>query len=116
MTRCIVSDSMPTPRTVRVLPRGNWQDESGEVVQPGVLGFLPPPKVDGRALNRLDLAQWLVAPENPLTARVFVNRLWKLCFGIGLSKVLDDVGSQGELPNNPALIDWLALYGARRMP
>ena len=106
--RCIVSDSMPTPRVVRILPRGNWQDESGEIVQPGLPGFLPAPKVEGRALNRLDLAQWLVAPENPLTARVFVNRLWKLCFGTGLSKVLDDVGSQGELPNNPALIDWLA--------
>ena len=106
--RCIVSDSMPTPRVVRILPRGNWQDESGEIVQPGVPGFLPGPKVEGRALNRLDLAQWLVAPENPLTARVFVNRMWKLCFGTGLSKVLDDVGSQGELPNNPALIDWLA--------
>lgn len=108
ITRCIVSDSMPAPRTVRILPRGNWQDETGEAVQPGVLGFLPQPNVDGRPLNRLDLGRWLVAPENPLTARVFANRLWKLCFGTGLSKVLDDVGSQGELPNNPSLINWLA--------
>ena len=105
--RCIVSTSAP-PRVVRVLPRGDWQNETGEIVEPGVPAFLPQPKVDGRKLTRLDLGQWLVAKENPLTARVFVNRLWKMYFGTGLSKVLDDVGSQGELPNNAALIDWLA--------
>src|SRR5690606_31520359 len=66
------------PRVVRVLPRGNWMDESGEVVMPGVPGFLPqPPAKDGR-LTRLDLADWLVSTENPLTARTLVNRLWKL--------------------------------------
>jgi hypothetical protein len=107
--RCLVSVSMPQPRVVRILPRGNWLDESGEVVAPGVPAFLPqPPDADKRKLTRLDLAQWLVARENPLTARVFVNRIWKQFFGIGLSKVLDDVGSQGEQPNNPALLDWLA--------
>jgi hypothetical protein len=104
----LVSEAMPQPRVVRILPRGNWQDESGEVVEPGVPAFLPQPSVDGRRLTRLDLAQWIVAKENPLTARVFVNRLWKLYFGIGLSKVLDDVGAQGEPPMNPALLDWLA--------
>ena len=107
IARCLISESA-TPRVVRVLPRGNWLDESGEVVEPGVPAFLPQPKIEGRKLTRLDLAQWIVSPENPLTARVFVNRLWKLFFGTGLSKVLDDVGAQGEPPVNPELLDWLA--------
>ncbi|HYR57796.1 MAG TPA: PSD1 and planctomycete cytochrome C domain-containing protein, partial [Chthoniobacteraceae bacterium] len=107
--RCLVSESMQTPRTVRILPRGNWQDESGEIVEPGVPEFLPQPaNADKHRLSRLDLAQWIVSKENPLPARVFLNRLWKLYFGIGLSKVLDDVGAQGEPPVNPALLDWLA--------
>ncbi|MEO7318632.1 MAG: DUF1549 and DUF1553 domain-containing protein, partial [Chthoniobacteraceae bacterium] len=108
IARSLVSESMPAPRVVRVLPRGNWLDESGEIVEPGVPAFLPQPKVEGRKLTRLDLAQWIVSPENPLTARVFVNRLWKMFFGTGLSKVLDDVGAQGEPPVNPELLDWLA--------
>ncbi|MBX6311482.1 MAG: PSD1 domain-containing protein [Isosphaeraceae bacterium] len=98
------------PRTTRVLPRGNWQDESGEVVAPGVPQFLPqPPNPEGRRLTRLDLARWLMAPENPLTARVFVNRLWKQFFGTGLSAVMEDVGAQGEWPSHPELLDWLAV-------
>ena len=97
------------PRTVRLLPRGNWMDESGEIMQPALPAFLPQPDVpQDRRLNRLDLAQWLVSRDNPLTARVFVNRLWKQFFGIGLSKVPDDLGSQGEWPVNPELLDWLA--------
>ena len=108
IARCLVSTTMPKPRVVRVLPRGNWLDESGEVVEPGVPAFLPQPKIEGRKLTRLDLAQWIVSPENPLTARVFVNRVWKMFFGTGLSKVLDDAGAQGEPPVNPELLDWLA--------
>jgi hypothetical protein len=107
--RCLVSESSPQPRVVRILPRGNWLDESGEIVQPGVPEFFSQPaNPEGRRLTRLDLARWIVSRDNPLTARVFVNRLWKLYFGIGLSKVLDDFGAQGEPPVNPALLDWLA--------
>ena len=97
------------PREIRVLPRGNWMDDSGEVVEPQSPSFLDQIPSEGHRLNRLDLANWLVDRENPLTARVFVNRLWRLFFGSGLSKVLDDLGSQGEPPTNPELLDWLAV-------
>jgi hypothetical protein len=83
-------------------------DESGEVVKAAFPHYLPHPKVEGRELTRLDLAQWLVSRENPLTARTVMNRLWKQFFGTGLSKVLDDLGAQGEPPPNAALLDWLA--------
>ncbi len=95
------------PREVRVLPRGNWMDDSGPVVQPTVPHFLRQIEKDGRA-NRLDLADWLTSPDNPLTARVFVNRLWKLYFGRGICSALDDLGKQGTLPTHPELLDWLA--------
>jgi hypothetical protein len=106
--KCIVSVSDANKRTVRILPRGNWMDESGEVVKASLPGYLPKPKIEGRDLTRLDLAQWLVSKDNPLTARTVMNRLWKQFFGTGLSKVLDDLGAQGEPPVNPALLDWLA--------
>jgi mono/diheme cytochrome c family protein len=97
------------PEAVRILPRGNWLDESGEVVEPAVPHFLPRIETDGRKATRLDLARWLTSPENPLTARVFVNRQWKLFFGQGLSRTLEDLGSQGEWPTHPELLDWLAV-------
>ncbi|MCA9181847.1 MAG: DUF1553 domain-containing protein, partial [Planctomycetales bacterium] len=103
----LVTTSVP-PREIRILPRGNWLDDSGPVVQPGVPGFLPPLNVTERA-SRLDLANWLVSRSNPLTARVMVNRLWKLLFGVGLSKSLDDFGVQGEPPVYPELLDTLAV-------
>jgi hypothetical protein len=102
--RCIVSVHNTNPRTVRILPRGNFMDESGEVVQPATPAFLPG-KTGG---TRLDLANWIVSRQNPLTARAEMNRLWKQFFGTGLSKVLEDLGAQGEPPANPALLDWLA--------
>lgn len=108
LPKCLVSVSGPHKRTVRMLPRGNWMDESGEVVQPALPHYLPQSQVEGRALTRLDLAQWLVDRDNPLTSRTVMNRLWKQFFGTGLSKVLDDLGAQGETPLNPALLDWLA--------
>ncbi|WP_437221822.1 PSD1 and planctomycete cytochrome C domain-containing protein [Planctomicrobium sp. SH661] len=96
------------PRVVRVLPRGNWMDESGEVVLPGTPEFLPQIIHKEGRLNRLDLADWLVSPENPLTARTFVNRIWHLLFGAGISRKLDDLGAQGDWPTHPQLIDLLA--------
>jgi hypothetical protein len=98
------------PTVTRLLPRGNWQDESGPVVEPAVLHFLPQPKAAGkRRLTRLDLAKWLVAPENPLTARVVVNRFWKQFFGNGISGLVEDFGAQGEWPTHPEMLDWLAV-------
>jgi len=99
------------PAVTRVLPRGNWQDESGAVVRPSPPGFLLPAAPvgpDGPRPTRLDLANWIVSRANPLTARTFVNRLWRQFFGTGLSAVVDDLGSQGEYPSHPALLDWLA--------
>ena len=98
------------PREVRVLARGNWMDETGEIVQPDTPAFLPA-MLDStdRRKTRIDLAKWLTDPENPLTARVFVNRLWKQFFNRGLSRVLEDLGSQGEPPTHPELLDWLAV-------
>jgi hypothetical protein len=97
------------PRVVRVLPRGNWMDESGEVVEPAAPAFLPHKTIEGRRATRLDLAQWLVDRKNPLTARAYVNRLWKLFYGTGISKRLEEMGSQGGWPAHPELLDWLAV-------
>ncbi len=93
----------------RVRPRGNWQDESGELAPPGFPEFLPHPESDSSGrLTRLDLANWLTSPKNPLTPRHFVNHTWKQYFGTGLSAKLDDLGNQGEWPSHPDLLDWLA--------
>jgi hypothetical protein len=94
------------PRTVRILPRGNWLDDSGQVVQPGIPEFLGTLKTE--KATRTDLAKWVVSPDNPLTARVFVNRLWKIAFGQGLVRNMDDFGTQGTPPSHPGLLDWLA--------
>jgi hypothetical protein len=96
------------PRQVRVLKRGNWMDDKGEIVTAGFPEVIAPGQIPDRPLNRLDLAQWIVSPENPLTARVTVNRIWKLFFGAGLSRKLDDVGAQGDWPSHPELLDYLA--------
>ena len=106
---CLVTTSGP-PRTTRILARGNWLDEAGPVVEPVVpaaFGKLDVPQ--GKRATRMDLAKWLVSRDNPLTARVMVNRFWKLYFGTGITKSLEDLGSQGEWPTNPDLLDWLAV-------
>ena len=104
----LVSQSVK-PRQMRVLPRGNWLDETGDVVSASIPGFLEASEKDASSLSRLDLADWMTSENNPLTARTFVNRMWKLFYGTGLSKMLDDVGSQGEWPTHPELLDWLAV-------
>jgi hypothetical protein len=107
--RTSVVTETAAPRTMRVLKRGNWQDESGEIVSPAIPAFLGSLDTNGDRPTRLDLADWLTNSDNPLTARVFVNRLWKLYFGVGISRVLDDLGSQGEWPQHPELLDYLAM-------
>ena len=98
------------PREIRLLHRGDWTDKSGPLVTPATPAFLSAGTADtpGRP-TRLDLAKWIVAGENPLTARVFANRLWARLFGTGLSKDTGDLGLQGEYPSHPELLDWLAL-------
>ncbi len=105
--RTIVTETTK-PRTIRVLARGNWLDKTGPVVQPAIPEFLG--KIESKdRLNRLNLAEWIASRKNPLTARVFVNRVWKLFMGKGISRVLDDLGSQGDWPSHPELLDWLAM-------
>jgi Protein of unknown function (DUF1553)/Protein of unknown function (DUF1549)/Planctomycete cytochrome C len=108
-TAVMVTEQTDKPLTVRVLPRGNWMDDSGAICQPQTPACLPRmPNSDGRKLTRLDLARWLCAPENPLTARTIVNRFWRQFFGAGLCTQVDDLGTQGEPPSHPELLDWLA--------
>lgn len=97
------------PKEMRILPRGNWLDKSGELVQPAIPVFLGKLEVGERRANRLDLANWVVSKDNPLTARTFVNRAWKLLYGAGLSRNVDDLGAQGQWPSHPELLDWLAV-------
>lgn len=106
--RIVATEALMTPLETRVLPRGNFLDESGELLQPAIPAMFGKMETGARRATRLDLANWLVSKDNPLTARVFVNRTWRQFFGIGLSKTLDDLGSQGEWPTHPDLLDWLA--------
>ncbi|MBT3666760.1 MAG: DUF1553 domain-containing protein [Opitutae bacterium] len=95
-------------RVVRILPRGNWLDQSGEVVQPAIPEFMGKLDTKDRKANRLDLAKWVVSNNNPLPARAFTNRIWKIFFGHGLSRRLEDLGGQGEPPTHPKLLDHLS--------
>jgi len=95
------------PAETRILPRGNFLDETGPIVEPAIPVKFGKLNTSGRA-TRLDLANWIVSKDNPLTARVQVNRMWRLFFGTGITKVLDDFGSQGETPVNLDLLDHLA--------
>ena len=103
----MVMREMETPRETHVLTRGQY-DRPGERVTFGTPAALPP-LPDDAPLNRLGLAQWLVSRENPLTARVTVNRFWRDFFGTGIVKTTEDFGVQGERPSHPKLLDWLAV-------
>ncbi|MEI6871735.1 MAG: DUF1553 domain-containing protein, partial [Verrucomicrobiota bacterium] len=94
------------PRVANVLIRGQY-DQPGEAVQRGLPAALPP-LPSGAPENRLGLAQWIVSPENPLTARVWVNRAWEKFFGTGIVKSSENFGSQSEWPSHPELLDWLS--------
>ena len=102
----MIMSEMATPRQATVLKRGEY-DQPGEAVSPNVPHSLPP-LPDGAPMNRLGLAQWLIQPDNPLTARVAVNRWWQLYFGMGIVETVEDFGSQGAWPTHPELLDWLA--------
>lgn len=102
----LVMQELEEPRQAYVLERGQY-DKPTEPVDPGVPTVIAPWPA-GVPSNRLGLARWLVAPENPLTPRVAVNRLWQHCFGEGLVRTVDDFGTQGEQPTHPELLEWLA--------
>jgi hypothetical protein len=93
-------------RKTRLQHRGNFLDLGDEVKEgvPAALNGSGKPHV----VTRLDLARWLVSPDNPLTARVLANRYWEQIFGIGLVRTSEEFGIQGELPSHPELLDWLA--------
>jgi hypothetical protein len=102
----MVMREMAERRPTTILLRGEY-NKPGEAVPPGLPAMLPPLPA-GEPNNRLGLARWMVSRENPLTARVTVNRFWQMIFGTGLVKTAEDFGSQGEWPSHPELLDWLA--------
>ncbi|MGI9542695.1 MAG: DUF1553 domain-containing protein, partial [Cyclobacteriaceae bacterium] len=107
VSEIMVMEEMPNPRPAFILDRGQY-DAPTEQVFPGtpesVLAF-----PEDLPSNRLGLAKWLVSKDNPLTARVAVNRYWQLFFGRGIVKTPQDFGNQGSLPSHPKLLDWLAV-------
>ncbi len=103
----LVAEEMPKPRPTFILKRGQY-DQKGDAVSrhiPPFLGSLPV----GAKADRLSFAKWLTSPQNPLLARVYVNRVWQQYFGVGIVKTVDDFGSQGEWPFNQPLLDYLAV-------
>ena len=107
LPRTMIMRDRNKPRDSFILVRGQY-DKYGDKVEPNVpasLNALP----ENAPQNRLTLAKWLVAKDNPLTARVTVNRYWQTIFGVGIVKTAEDFGVQGERPSHPDLLDWLAV-------
>lgn len=103
----MIMQEMPKPKKAFLLQRGQYDMPAEEVFPNTPTAILPFP--DSLPKNRLGLAKWLTNKENPLTARVAVNRYWQNFFGVGLVKTAEDFGNQGSLPSNPELLDWLAV-------
>ncbi len=102
----LIMRELPRPRDAFIHVSGDFT-RRGSAVHPGTPAVLPPlPQTENP--NRLDLARWLMSPDNPLTARVTVNRMWQRYFGLGLVETENDFGSQGTPPSHPRLLDWLA--------
>ncbi len=104
----LVMQELATPRTTHIFTGGSFLNP-GEAVTAGIpatIGTIP--ARPGQRLTRLDLARWLVGPDNPLTARVTVNRIWAAHFGTGIVSTLEDFGTKGDPPSHPELLDWLA--------
>ncbi len=113
ITKVMIMDQLAKPRDTFILSKGAYDKATSNQVFAAMPASLTskPQATSGQSTNRanrLDLARWLVAPENPLTARVTVNRYWQTFFGIGLVKTVEDFGVQGEKPSHPELLDWLA--------
>jgi len=109
----MITRALKAAREVRVLPRGNWMDETGPLVEPAIPAFLGSLDTKSRG-TRADLARWLVTPvavggAGEFTARVMANRIWAIFFGAGLCRSTGDFGGQGELPDHPELLDRLAV-------
>lgn len=103
----LIAQELPKPRETFILKRGQY-DQKGDLVErhiPSALGSLPAKA----RIDRLGLADWLTSPSNPLTARVFANRVWQQHFGVGVVKTAEDFGTQGEWPLNQPLLDYLAV-------
>ena len=104
-----VMDELPQPRETHLLVRGDFKNK-GERVTAGTPKILPPLKAKGsEPPNRLDFARWLFSADQPLTARVVVNRIWRYHFGEGLVRTVADFGCYGDRPSHPEMLDWLAV-------